>query len=42
MTELPRIEDGYVYPMTGPGLGTRLLPEVAARQDATVRRSVAD
>jgi L-alanine-DL-glutamate epimerase-like enolase superfamily enzyme len=42
VTELPRIEDGYVYPMTGPGLGTRLLPEVTRRQDATVRRSAAD
>ena len=42
VTELPRIEDGYVYPMTGPGLGTRLLPEVLARPDATVRRSTLD
>jgi L-alanine-DL-glutamate epimerase-like enolase superfamily enzyme len=41
VTELPRIEAGYVYPMTGPGLGTRLLPEVPARKDATVRRSAA-
>jgi len=42
VTELPRIEHGYVYPMTGPGLGTRLLPEVPARADATVRRSTLD
>jgi galactonate dehydratase len=42
VTELPRIEHGYVYPMTGPGLGTRLLPEVPARADATVRRSALD
>ena len=42
VTELPRIEQGYVYPMTGPGLGTRLLPEVPARKDATVRRSALD
>jgi L-alanine-DL-glutamate epimerase-like enolase superfamily enzyme len=41
VTELPRIEDGHVYPMTGPGLGTRLLPDVPRRPDATVRRSVA-
>jgi L-alanine-DL-glutamate epimerase-like enolase superfamily enzyme len=41
VTELPRIEDGHVHPMTGPGLGTRLLPEVPRRPDATVRRSVA-
>ena len=33
---------GYVYPMTGPGLGTRLLPDVPARADATVRRSALD
>ena len=29
VTELPRIVDGHVYPMTGPGLGTRLLPDIA-------------
>ena len=39
VTELPRIENGYVYPMSGPGLGTQLLPDVIKRQDATVRRS---
>ncbi len=39
VTELPRIEAGQIYPMSGPGLGTRLLPEVAKRPDATVRRS---
>ncbi len=27
MTELPDIRDGFVYPMSGPGLGTRLQPE---------------
>ena len=42
VTELPRIEQGYVYPMTGPGLGTELLPEVLKRPDATIRRSAAD
>ena len=42
VTELPRIEGGYVYPMAGPGLGTRLLPEVPSRPDATVRRSTLD
>jgi L-alanine-DL-glutamate epimerase-like enolase superfamily enzyme len=42
VTELPRIENGYVYPMSGPGLGTRLLPDVSSRPDATVRRSVAE
>jgi len=39
VTELPRIEDGYVHPMSGPGLGTRLLPDVARRRDAIVRKS---
>jgi L-alanine-DL-glutamate epimerase-like enolase superfamily enzyme len=42
VTELPRIEDGHVYPMTGPGLGTRLLPDVPKRADATIRRTTAD
>ncbi|MGY2046700.1 mandelate racemase/muconate lactonizing enzyme family protein [Methylobacterium sp. JK268] len=36
---VPRIEDGYVYPMEGPGLGVDLLPAVYARPDLTVRRS---
>jgi galactonate dehydratase len=39
VTELPRIEDGHVYPMTGAGLGTRLLPDVPKRADARIRRS---
>ena len=30
VTDLPRIEDGYVYPMAGPGLGTRLQPDVVS------------
>jgi hypothetical protein len=38
---LPPIADGHVYPMTGPGLGTRLLPDIARRADARVRRSAA-
>ncbi len=42
VTELPAIEQGYVYPMAGPGLGTRLLPEVPKRKDASIRRSQAD
>jgi galactonate dehydratase len=41
VTEIPRIEEGYVYPLTGPGLGTQLLPEVPSRPDATVRSSAA-
>lgn len=39
VTELPEIKDGHVYPMTGPGLGTKLLPDIVKRKDATVRRS---
>mgnify|MGYP000409824348 FL=1 len=36
VTELPRIEQGWIHPMEGPGLGTRLLPDVLRRTDATV------
>ncbi len=42
VTELPRIEHGYVYPMTGPGSARKLLPDDRERADATVRRSTAD
>jgi L-alanine-DL-glutamate epimerase-like enolase superfamily enzyme len=36
-TELPRVENGRVTPLDGPGLGLELKPEVLARPDATVR-----
>ncbi|MCS6878820.1 MAG: mandelate racemase/muconate lactonizing enzyme family protein [Geminicoccaceae bacterium] len=36
VTELPRIEQGWILPMEGPGLGTDLLPEVFARPDARI------
>jgi L-alanine-DL-glutamate epimerase-like enolase superfamily enzyme len=39
VTEMPRIEGGYVYPMEAPGLGIELLPAVFERSDLTVRRS---
>ncbi len=39
VTVLPRVEQGWVLPMEGPGLGARLLPDVAAREDAVVRTS---
>jgi galactonate dehydratase len=39
VTELPRVEDGLVYPLTGPGLGTQLLPDVPTRRDAHVQTS---
>ena len=41
VTELPRIENGFVYPMAGAGLGTRLQPYVVKLRDATIRRSTA-
>ncbi len=39
LTELPLVKDGYIYPLNGPGLGTRLIPDLFKRQDAIVRRS---
>jgi len=41
VTNLPRIENGYVYPPEGPGLGTALKPEVLERPDVTVQRTEA-
>ena len=41
VTAMPRIENGYVYPMEGPGLGVELLPSVFSRGDLVVRRSEA-
>ena len=39
VTAVPRIENGYVYPMEGPGLGVELLPQVFERPDLTRRIS---
>lgn len=39
VTELPRIVNGHVLPMEGPGLGTELLPAVFERSDLHVRQS---
>lgn len=39
VTDLPRVAEGHVHPMSGSGLGTRLLPDIARRPDARVRRS---
>lgn len=39
VTEVPRIEGGYVYPMEGPGLGVDLRPEVFERSDLTLRKT---
>lgn len=41
VTELPRIEDGHVYPMEAPGLGTELQQAVFERPDLTTRFSAA-
>jgi galactonate dehydratase len=37
LTELPDIRNGFVYPMTGPGLGTRLQPERLSAADCERR-----
>ncbi len=42
VTELPRVERGFVYPMAGPGLGTALQPDVLQRPDAVIRRTDLD
>ena len=39
VTEMPRIENGFVYPMQGSGLGTRLRDDIRKRSDVSVRRS---
>ncbi len=39
VTAVPRIENGFVYPMEGVGLCVDLLPEVYHRSDLHVRRS---
>ncbi len=36
---LPGVEDGFVFPLNGPGLGARLRPEVFERPDLTTRIS---
>jgi L-alanine-DL-glutamate epimerase-like enolase superfamily enzyme len=39
LTELPKVEHGHIAPLDGPGLGTRLLPDLLDRQGVQVRRS---
>ena len=41
VTDLPVVKDGHVYPMQGPGLGTKLMPDLRKRADAVIRRSAA-
>ena len=38
LTDLPRVEGGYIYGLPGPGLGTRLLPDVLTRSGVQVKR----
>ncbi len=39
VTELPKVEKGFVYPLQAPGLGTKLRPEVFKRSDVTIKTS---
>jgi L-alanine-DL-glutamate epimerase-like enolase superfamily enzyme len=39
VTEVPVMERGFILPLEGPGLGTRLLPDVPRRADASVQVS---
>jgi len=39
VTDIPKIENGFMYPMTKPGLGLELLPDFTGRSDIKTRRS---
>jgi L-alanine-DL-glutamate epimerase-like enolase superfamily enzyme len=39
VTTVPSVDNGYILPPEGPGLGTALRPEVRQREDATIVRS---
>lgn len=41
VTDIPKIENGFMYPMTKPGLGLELLPDFTSRSDIKTRRSAA-
>jgi galactonate dehydratase len=41
VTTVPRVEQGTIRPPEEPGLGTRLLPDLGKRSDATVRTTTA-
>jgi L-alanine-DL-glutamate epimerase-like enolase superfamily enzyme len=40
LTELPAVKQGYIYGLSGPGLGTRLQPDLCKREGVQVKRSV--
>ena len=42
VTDLPPLENGVIRAPDGPGLGLELLPDIARRSDAQVRRSTLD
>ena len=42
VTALPKLENGYIYPTTTPGIGAKLKPEVQQRPDAMIQTSRAD
>ena len=37
VTTVPEVRNGEIYPLTAPGLGTDLLPDLPDRPDATVQ-----
>jgi len=39
VTQLPPLDKGYITAPKGPGLGTKLQPDVLKRKDARIRRS---
>ncbi len=42
ITDVPVLKDGFIHPLTGPGLGTRLLPDLLDREGVMVQRSELD
>ena len=42
LTELPIVNQGYIYGLSGPGLGTRLQPDLHKRKGVLVKRSALD
>lgn len=39
LTELPVVKGGYMYPLSGTGLGTKLLPDLLSRPGVMIQRS---